>query len=135
MQTMNHFKKPGRGKLFFDGNCSLCVKTVKKIQVFDLFGWIEPVDFSQLKPGEFPAELSFESCKSEMKLLESDGKISGGFLAVRRIAQKLPLLFPILPFLYIPGAKPIGSRLYEWIAKNRYLFHFSHRCKDNACFR
>jgi predicted DCC family thiol-disulfide oxidoreductase YuxK len=57
----------------------------------------------------------------EMHLLTPDGsKIYHGFEAFRWMAWRLPLLWPLAPFLYLPGMKPLGQRLYLLIARNRF---------------
>ena len=38
-----------------------------------------------------------------------DGAIYGGFDAFRAMARVLPGLWPLLPFLYLPGARWIGT--------------------------
>ena len=121
-QKREKAKCRGRAKLIFDGNCHFCRESVRMLLVLDLFGYLETVDFNQWKTEDFPAGLDCDICKLEIKLAEPDGTISGGFFAFRRLALKLPLLYPCAPLLYLPGAAFLGVRAYEWVAKHRYLF-------------
>jgi hypothetical protein len=43
-----------------------------------------------------------------------------GFAALRWLAWRLPLLWPVLPLLYLPGVPALGQRLYLWVARNRF---------------
>lgn len=53
-----------------------------------------------------------------------------GFEGFRRIAWVLPLVWPILPLLYLPGVSMVGNRAYRWIARNRHrLGCDSDRCE------
>lgn len=64
-----------------------------------------------------------------MVSIRPDGKIYGGFFAVRDVLLHLPLTFLPALFLYIPGASLIGVPVYRWIAKNRHRFS----TPDTAC--
>jgi hypothetical protein len=57
----------------------------------------------------------------EMHLLTPDGRgILHGFGAFRWMAWRLPPLWPLLPFLYLPGMTSVGQRAYLWVARNRF---------------
>ncbi len=120
----------------FDGHCGFCRASIEKLLVADLFGCLKPVDFHQagdLK--QLHPELTKEKCMSQFYLIEPDGKLYGGFAAFRRLCSKLPMFYPLILFVYLPGMGVVGPKVYQWVAKNRYLFHSSKVCKDNACFR
>lgn len=56
----------------------------------------------------------------EMHVLTPDGtRLLSGFAALRWLAWRLPLLWPVAPFLYLPGMATLGQRLYLWVARNR----------------
>lgn len=55
-----------------------------------------------------------------MHVLTPDGtRLLSGFAALRWLAWRLPLLWPLAPFLYLPGMATLGQRLYLWVARNR----------------
>jgi predicted DCC family thiol-disulfide oxidoreductase YuxK len=57
----------------------------------------------------------------EMHLLApGDPQVYHGFAAFRWMAWQLPLLWPLLPFLYLPGMATLGQRMYLWVARNRF---------------
>jgi predicted DCC family thiol-disulfide oxidoreductase YuxK len=106
--------------VLYDGKCGFCATWVERLKIMDLWG-----------------RLAFEPVKenlSELKLL--DGDIThGGFEAFRRFCLMLPMLYPFLLFVYLPGATWIGNWGYRLVANNRYLLHNNKACADNQCFR
>jgi len=125
-----------REKIIYDGRCHFCIASIRRLEVLDLFGNLEPVDFQEIKDlSTLDPRLTYERCHSELQLLAKNGKIYGGFYAFRRLSLSLPLLWPFVPVLYFPGMQIIGSVVYSWVAKNRYLFHRKKSCINNSCFR
>ena len=124
----------GRALLFYDGQCGLCLASVKRLRVLDLFGWVDPLDFhrqpdlTKLHPGLTP-----ERCFGEIVLLEPNGRLTGGFEAFARLTTRLPLLFWCAPLVHLPGAPWVGTRAYRWIATHRYLLHRNPTCETNQC--
>ena len=49
------------------------------------------------------------------------GRIYHGFGAFRWMAWRLPLLWPLAPFLYVPGVPTLGQKVYLWILPWRRL--------------
>ena len=67
----------------------------------------------------------------EMHLLTADRKrVYSGFKAFRWIAGRIPLLWPLLPLMYLPGVSRLGQRIYLWVAKNRFNLV---PCHDGQC--
>lgn len=124
----------GRAVLFYDGRCGLCLESVKRLRVLDLFGWVDPLDF-HLQPdlARLHPALTPERCRSEMILLEPNGTLSGGYHAFARLTTRLPLLMGLAPVAHLPGAAWMGTRVYRWIAAHRYLLHRNPVCESNRC--
>jgi predicted DCC family thiol-disulfide oxidoreductase YuxK len=124
----------GRGLLLYDGRCGFCLESVKRLRVLDVFGWVDPLDFHrQPDLARIHPLLTPERCRSEMVLVEPDGRLSGGFQAFARFTLRLPMLMPLAPFAHLPGADWIGTRVYRWVAEHRYLLHRNPTCSTNAC--
>ncbi len=124
----------GRGVLLYDGQCGFCLASVRRLRVLDIFGWVDPLDF-HTQP-DLPAihpSLTWERCHSEMVLLEPNGRLSGGFEAFAKLSRRLPLLWALAPFTYVPGVHWLGARVYRWIAEHRYLLHRNPTCATNQC--
>lgn len=108
------------GLLLYDGQCGFCQGSMRRVQILDLFGKFKAQDLHAIDNLETlnPA-LNKSACLTRMHYVES-GRVYAGFYAFKRIAAKLPLLFPLLPLLYIPGIAYPGQAVYDWIAKNRH---------------
>ncbi len=122
------------GRLLYDGRCGFCVESVRRLQVLDLFGWVETVDFNQqAELSKIHPSLTPERCRREMVLIEPNGQLSGGFAAFRRLCLHLPLLRVLLPVVYLPASGWIGRHIYRWIARRRYRLFHNPTCQTNQC--
>ncbi|MBA3857105.1 MAG: hypothetical protein C0507_09390 [Cyanobacteria bacterium PR.3.49] len=116
--------------LTFDGHCRLCRKGTALLHNLDIFDRIELVDFTDEK--NIPRLKNFDIARAQTEmLLETESGWKGGFNAFKEMALSLPLLWLLVPFLYLPGITPIGEAIYRQFAKNRYLL--LGRCDDSYC--
>jgi predicted DCC family thiol-disulfide oxidoreductase YuxK len=109
-----------RGQVLYDGQCPLCLKSVALLRRLDWLGRLDYVnarDRDRLPPGAEPLDLA--ALLKEMHVLTPGGRVYHGFGALRWMAWRLPLLWPVAPFLYVPGVPWLGQRLYLWVARNR----------------
>src|SRR6516225_5534785 len=109
-------------RLLYDGQCPLCQKSVAILKRLD---WLHRLRFLDARdPANLPAReppLNPDRLLEEMHLLTPDGRnVYHGFGAFRWLAWRLPLLWPIAPFLYIPGVPAVGQKVYLWVARNRF---------------
>ncbi|MBI5241233.1 MAG: DUF393 domain-containing protein [Elusimicrobia bacterium] len=124
----------GRDRLVFDGACGFCRAALARIQALDLFGRLLPVDFRSEDVSALHAGLTPEACHARLQLLEPGGRLCGGFSALRRLSLRLPLLWPLAPWLHLPGLRRLGDPVYDWVARHRFnLLHRFRSCSDNAC--
>src|SRR5207249_4729859 len=118
--------------VLYDGKCLLCQKSVRLLQRLDWLGrlhFADGRDPANLPPT--PEPIAPQRLLEEMHAITPDGRrVFHGFAAFRRIARLLPPLWPIMPFLYLPGVPWLGQRVYLWVAKNR--FHLVP-CHDGQC--
>ncbi len=122
-------------KVIYDGKCGFCRHSVALLEVMDLWGKLDLIDFHQTDLERLHPLLTVQAANSQMHIVDQQGRLWGGFFAFRRLSWHLPMLYPMLPMLYFPGMGILGPGLYTFIAKNRFLFHAGHVCRDNACFR
>lgn len=121
-------------KLIFDGNCQICQKSVQELKSLDVFGSSEYInyhDFNQITT--LHPSLTKEIADKQIHLVSPEGKIYGGFYAFRRLTLLMPVLYPLVIFLYLPFAGRLGDFFYKWIARRRYLFNSASSCQDNQC--
>ena len=108
--------------VIYDGECGFCLRWVRAGRRLD---WLRRLDWrARSEPGlleRFP-QTSFAETKERMLSIRPDGKVYGGFSAVRDIMFHLPLTFIPALFLCIPGISWIGEPAYRWVAKNRHRF-------------
>ena len=54
-----------------------------------------------------------------MHAVSDTGRITAGFDAVRSVASRLPLFWPLAVIGYLPGVAWAGRRVYNWVAATR----------------
>jgi predicted DCC family thiol-disulfide oxidoreductase YuxK len=110
-----------RGVVLFDGLCPLCRKVVGVLTRLDWRGRLHFQDcrdtarLPRTSPPLDPAKLL-----DEMHLVTPAGRVHAGYAAVRWIAWRVPLMWPLAPLLYLPGVPWLGHRAYLWVARRRY---------------
>ena len=110
-------KKHEKFRLYYDGECNLCVKTVSVLSRLDLRKRVRWTAYQTLqKP---PAGLQWRDLERSVYLEGGNGRLYEGFYAFRALSTLLPPLLPIAPFLWLPGVGKIGSAVYRVIARNR----------------
>ncbi|QVL30517.1 DUF393 domain-containing protein [Telmatocola sphagniphila] len=132
MTTLTANKLESQACVLFDGDCRFCQKSVALLRKLD---WLQRLsfhnarDFDTIPP--HTVALDADRLLQEMHVLTPEGtKAFAGFKAFRWIAGRLPALWLIVPFLYIPGVPFLGQKLYLWVARNRYGLV---PCHDGQC--
>lgn len=118
-----------RAIVLYDGQCAFCRKSVSLLTHLDWLGRLSYQDARQLADlPQVTPPLEPERLLEQMHLLTPDrSKQYAGFRAFRWMAGRLPVFWPLWPFLFLPGAALLGQAIYLWIAKNRYnLFPCQH---------
>jgi predicted DCC family thiol-disulfide oxidoreductase YuxK len=111
--------------LIYDRECELCYWSQGVVLRWDRPGRIRFLAFQD--PGftqAFP-DYSLEEPPRAMLFIDARGRMWEGFEAARQMLFHLPWGTPIAWVLYVPGIPWLATRLYEWIAKNRYRFQHS----------
>jgi predicted DCC family thiol-disulfide oxidoreductase YuxK len=93
-------------ELVYDGTCKLCVRTIAPLRALDWFGLVTWKDGSGAGP------------MTEMTASDARGSW-GGYDAFRRLAAALPLLWPAVILMRLPGVRPVGTRIYRYVAEHR----------------
>lgn|SRR5262249_20198169 len=108
--------------LLYDGDCALCRKSVAILQSLD---WLRRIQYQNCRETDklptSTAPFMPEQLLEQMHLVTPDRqRVHRGFRAFRWMAWRMPLLWVIVPLLYIPGVPMIGQRIYLWVARNRF---------------
>jgi predicted DCC family thiol-disulfide oxidoreductase YuxK len=101
-------------QVFYDGDCGLCRRTVRVLRRLDVLRQLEWVDFRAAIVDIDPRRLEHEMAA------RTGGRTYFGFPAYRALSWRLPIFWPLLPLMYLPGARPIGDAVYRRIAARRY---------------
>lgn len=120
---------PAPTLVLYDGLCPLCRKTTALLKRLD---WLRHLRFHDCRdPAGLPPHLDRARLVAEMHVLTPDRKTAlSGFRAVRWIAARVPVLWPLLPLLFVPGMARLGQRVYLWVARNRFRLL---PCHDGVC--
>ncbi|HWY89002.1 MAG TPA: DUF393 domain-containing protein [Gemmataceae bacterium] len=111
-----------RAAVFFDGDCAFCRRSIALLQRLD---WCRRLVYVNSRDPSNPLlaapVMAQAPLLEEMHVLTPDGtRLYHGFGALRWLAWRLPPLWLIAPFLYIPGIPALGQRLYLWVARRRF---------------
>jgi predicted DCC family thiol-disulfide oxidoreductase YuxK len=117
--------------LVYDGYCPLCIRTMTQLDVLDGARRLRYVDLERetARARELLPGISLENMREEMAVVTPDGRVLRGFFAFREVSRVLPVLWPLVPFMFAPGATWVGTRVYAWVAANRAR----RLCEGDAC--
>jgi len=117
--------KRGRLHVLYDGLCPFCCRTVRLLASCDLFSRLEFFDFRAIDLNEYNSrrglKLASRDLEKEMYVIFRE-KAYRGFYGYRRIASALPVLWPLAPWLFLPGISSLGEWVYGYVARNRLKF-------------
>ena len=116
--------------IIYDGRCGFCVRSLKVCRALDVRRALRYHDANarQQIAARFP-ELGGADFDNAMFAVAPDRSVTRGFFAFRRILWESPLMWPLIPLFYVPGAGVIGPRVYAWVARNRHRFG----CESDVC--
>jgi predicted DCC family thiol-disulfide oxidoreductase YuxK len=117
-------QRAGNVKVLYDGACPFCRRTVRVLRAMDFFGRVIFLDFRRADIPQltrtYPG-VTLAALDNEMFVI-ADEQAYPGFEGYRRLALVLPALWPLVPVLYFPGARPVGRRAYAYVARHRLAF-------------
>ena len=116
--------------VIYDGHCGFCVRSLKVCRALDVRHAFRFHD-ANARPRIFASfpELASADFENAMFAVASDRTVTRGFFAFRRMTWESPLMWPLIPLFYLPGAGIIGPRVYAWVARNRRRFG----CESEVC--
>lgn len=91
---------------------------------------VEPVDFTFVDLVKVHGSLRRDDCMKSMHAVSDSGRITRGFDAMRALAARLPLFWPLAAIGYVPGVAWAGRRVYNWSAATRSR---DAACTDLVC--
>lgn len=116
--------------VLYDGDCAFCRGSVALARRLD---WGRRLTFVNVRadaPLLHEPPVAGAPLLEQMHVVTPGGRLYGGYAAVRAIAWRLPLLWPVAPLLHLPGITQLGDRVYKWVARNRFQLV---PCQHGAC--
>jgi predicted DCC family thiol-disulfide oxidoreductase YuxK len=118
--------------VLYDGHCRFCVRQIANLRRFDGGGRLRFVSLHDPRVAIDYPDLTMEQLMEEMWIVTRDGERLGGAYAIRYLTKRLPLLWPVYPWMRIPFSMPIWCWLYRQVAKRRYRIA-GRDCQDGTC--
>ena len=121
----------GKALVVYDGKCRFCVSSIEQLKRLDWFGVVDygnAWDDSILRANP---EIDLAKVLARLHLITPGrGAILDGFHAFRWLAGRLPVLWIVWPILWLPGAATLGTKVYDMVARNRFVFG---ACEEEVC--
>jgi predicted DCC family thiol-disulfide oxidoreductase YuxK len=109
-------RKVGNMEMIYDGRCGFCVRSMAWFLPFDGLGQIKTRNF-RTDPSPVVTDAQMEKA---LYLVLPDGRALPGFEAYRYVVLRVPGMWWMIPFFYVPVfSRLLGRPLYNWIAANR----------------
>jgi predicted DCC family thiol-disulfide oxidoreductase YuxK len=129
--TLSTRTRPPRDTVLFDGQCRFCQRQVARLRAIDLTKCLQFTSLhDESVARDFP-ELSQEALLAEMFVVDRRGIARCGATAWRYLSRRLPMLWPLVPVLHVPGSLPLWNWIYRLVARNRY--RLAGPCTDGTC--
>jgi predicted DCC family thiol-disulfide oxidoreductase YuxK len=104
--------RAGSWVVYYDGQCGFCRRWARRAQRIALER-VEWRDFREDVSVAAHLNLRFD----QAAYLVIDRRVAlPGFRAFRRLLWAMPLLWPLLPVVYLPGARLLGDALYRHVS-------------------
>ena len=109
-------RKIGDMEMIYDGRCGFCVRSMAWLLAFDGLNQISIRDF-RTSPSPAVSDAQLEKA---LYLVLPDGRALPGFEAYRYVVLRVPGLWWLVPFFYVPVlSRLLGHPIYNWVAANR----------------
>jgi predicted DCC family thiol-disulfide oxidoreductase YuxK len=109
-------RKIGAMEMIYDGRCGFCRRSMASLLAFDGLDQIQVRDF-RINPSPI---VSDEKVNKALYLVLPDGRALSGFEAYRHVVARVPGLWWLVPFFYVPVfSRLFGRPIYSWVATNR----------------
>lgn len=109
-------RKMGDMEMIYDGHCGFCKRSMAWFLAFDGLRQVRIRDF---RTNPSPVVRS-ELVEKALYTVLPDGRALPGFEAYRYVVPRVPGLWWLIPFFYIPVlSRLFGHPIYNWVAANR----------------
>lgn len=113
--------------VFYDGTCPFCVFSARKLKKLDWMNKLRILDL--YTPGLLDQyNVPIEKATNRIQVVKNGNIRKEGMDALLLISFDLPLLWIFIPFFWLSIKLGFGSIIYDWIARNRFLFPLPGYC-------
>lgn len=113
--------RPESDVVIYDGDCRFCTGQVRNLRRLDLIGGrLSFLSLHDPRVAQRYPDLSHDALMDQMYVVDTRGRRHGGSDAVRYLTRRLPLLWPAMPILHLPGTARLWRWAYQQVAKRRY---------------
>ncbi len=116
-------ERPNRDLVIYDGECHFCTSQITRLSRWDRQGRLAFLSLHDPEVYERYPDLTHDQLMEEMFVITPAGIRYQGADGFRYLTMKLPILWPLVPFLNFPGTLPLWSWCYRKFAERRYLFN------------
>jgi predicted DCC family thiol-disulfide oxidoreductase YuxK len=124
-------KRP-RYALLYDQDCSLCTFQMRVLTWLDWRNALRLLPLNDPEVGRIAPQLTPEQLREAIHCVTPAGCVHRGARAVRFVGARLPLLWPLALFLWLPGVILVAEWIYQRVSRNRHLLSRLFGCGD-AC--
>lgn len=126
--------RPDADIVLFDGHCRFCLAQVRRLNRLDRQRRLAFMSLHDPEVASRFPDLTHDQLMKEMYVVDQAGGRHAGAGALRYLSRRLLLLWPLAPFLHVPGTMPLWRWLYDQVARRRYwLAGRTQSCEDGAC--
>ena len=118
--------------VLYDDECPLCTFQMRLLTWLDWFGAVSFLAVSDENAAAAAPGITREQLLEAIHCVAANGKIYRGARCIRFLGLRLPLLFPVGLFLWIPGVIQVAEVVYQWVIRNLLLLSSWFGCKE-AC--
>jgi len=109
-------RRMGKMEMIYDGKCGFCVRSMAWLLAFDGLRQIKIRNF-RTNPSRIVNNARLEKA---LYLVLPDGRALPGFEAYRYVVLRVPGLWWLVPYFYVPLiSRLFGHPIYNWVAANR----------------
>jgi predicted DCC family thiol-disulfide oxidoreductase YuxK len=124
---------PQADVVIYDGECKFCRASVRKLQRFDGRGRLAFLPLQDPEVARRYPDLTHDELMQYMTVCTPDGRRLRGAEGFKRLSTRLPALYWMAPFLYLPGCMPLWQTCYRAFAKRRYRWGRIESCENGTC--
>lgn len=114
-------RRPLRGTLVYDTDCSTCSRFAAAVRALDRAGRVKLVSMHDPEvEGRLRPQLGAAFDRAFHLILEPDGRVLSGEAALHDLARLLPAVRPFAEVVFgLPGLRRLPGALYGWAARGR----------------